>query len=139
MRGAHLDQAGAKRLVPFRVAIAVEFARRRVVARDPVLVIHSVAINQDRIAPCESIGRAADTEIYSRTEEEALNQPHLVFRVINYRGIAGGAGAAMFVIHRPTRQRTEGPSLTAIGGCAKSQVGAAAWSNASHLKCGNHR
>ena len=59
-RGAHEDFVVRVGLVPFGVTVSVIGAGSCVVAGNPVFVVSGAAIDDDRLAPMNSVRRAAD-------------------------------------------------------------------------------
>src|SRR5579872_1711823 len=120
--------------------MSVIFAVGVVVTGDPVFVVSAAGVDHNRFVPMEPVGRSAHGYVVSLVANgQTANQPHAMFRVINYRGIAGRRVGSILVIDGQAGKGTVGPGFAAIGGSRKTEISAAAVGYASYLKSRDHR
>src|SRR5581483_9221692 len=87
--GAHQHPARAQCRVPFGVAIAVKGTGWRVVAHGPVLVVEVGSINQNRIAPVNTVRGKTDRYITDGTNQwKGGDHPHPWLAMVATEGSA---------------------------------------------------
>ena len=110
--------------------------RGGVVARNPVLVVRAAIIDNDRLAPVDSVGRAAGGDGFPVIvdDRKSRNQPYAVFCVVDNCRVASRGEASAFVVVGQTRKIAAGPGFARIRGSSKTYVSAAAVGDARYLE-----
>ncbi len=121
-RNAHQNVAGAEGLIPLGVAVAVEGTGCGVVADCPILVVEMSLIDDDRVAPIETIGGAADGDVSDQRaatqpgERQGGDQPLSMLCIVSDGGICCGAVGSAFEVDGEAGEIAVVPGLAAVDG-----------------------